>query len=315
MVGARDDPHVERVTRILSELGREHTILDVHTRTDYPRLTLCLGVAGGTALFGDALSLDRVGAVWWRLKPPPVQSHVMPFAEREWLWAMDSLESMCSQACWINPRAVDQRLRNKAFQLRAAAAAGLETPPTLITNDARAVLDFVASCGGTVVYKCLSYFDGGTERALFTTPLSADMVQQRARNIAASPGIYQPLLKKRHELRVTVVGNEIFAVQIDSQSRDDTRIDWRRNPMDVPYRPVHLPTGLIDRLLAFHRGQGLFFGAYDFVVTPDDRYVFLEVNSVGQWLWLEEAAGVAISKALASALHRRVGSGTVAAFP
>ena len=34
---------------------------------------------------------------------------------------------------------------------------------------------------------------------------------------------------------------------------------------------------------------GLAFGCLDFIVTPDGKYVFLEVNQMGQFLWVEVA--------------------------
>lgn len=34
---------------------------------------------------------------------------------------------------------------------------------------------------------------------------------------------------------------------------------------------------------------GLLFGCIDLMVTPDDDYVFLEVNEMGQFLWIERA--------------------------
>src|SRR6185295_14798986 len=30
------------------------------------------------------------------------------------------------------------------------------------------------------------------------------------------------------------------------------------------------------------------FGCFDFIVTPQDEYIFLEVNEMGQFLWVEE---------------------------
>jgi hypothetical protein len=48
-----------------------------------------------------------------------------------------------------------------------------------------------------------------------------------------------------------------------------------------------LPEKFRDRLLAFHSRARLVYGAYDFIVTPGGEYVFLEVNQVGQWLWIE----------------------------
>ncbi len=47
---------------------------------------------------------------------------------------------------------------------------------------------------------------------------------------------------------------------------------------------------------------GLVYGAFDFIVTPDGRYVFLEVNPSGQYMWIECATGLEITAALADAL-------------
>jgi len=47
---------------------------------------------------------------------------------------------------------------------------------------------------------------------------------------------------------------------------------------------------------------GLRFGAIDIIVTPDDRYVFLEINPNGQWLWIEEETGLPIRDAICTEL-------------
>ena len=36
---------------------------------------------------------------------------------------------------------------------------------------------------------------------------------------------------------------------------------------------------------------GLVYGAFDFIRTPDDDLVFLEVNPTGEWAWLEDQLG------------------------
>jgi D-alanine-D-alanine ligase-like ATP-grasp enzyme len=46
----------------------------------------------------------------------------------------------------------------------------------------------------------------------------------------------------------------------------------------------------------------LIYGAFDFIVTPEGRYVFLEVNPSGQYMWVECATGLEITTALADAL-------------
>jgi glutathione synthase/RimK-type ligase-like ATP-grasp enzyme len=47
---------------------------------------------------------------------------------------------------------------------------------------------------------------------------------------------------------------------------------------------------------------GLVYGAIDVRLTPEGRYVFLEVNPAGQWLFIEHATGQPISAELASRL-------------
>jgi hypothetical protein len=41
------------------------------------------------------------------------------------------------------------------------------------------------------------------------------------------------------------------------------------------------------------------------ILTPDDRHVFLEVNPVGEYFWLEAKPGLPISAALAEVLTGR----------
>ena len=50
------------------------------------------------------------------------------------------------------------------------------------------------------------------------------------------------------------------------------------------------------------RRLGIVYGAIDLRRTPDGRHVFLEVNPAGQWLFVEQATGQPIARALARAL-------------
>ena len=45
------------------------------------------------------------------------------------------------------------------------------------------------------------------------------------------------------------------------------------------------------------------FGAFDFIVTPNNEWVFLELNPNGQWLWLEKALNINISKEIINFLE------------
>ena len=49
----------------------------------------------------------------------------------------------------------------------------------------------------------------------------------RESEIEISPIIFQKEIKKDYELRVTVVGQEIFPIKIESQNSEISSLDWR----------------------------------------------------------------------------------------
>jgi hypothetical protein len=57
-------------------------------------------------------------------------------------------------------------------------------------------------------------------------------------------------------------------------------------------------------VVAYLRAFGLIFGAFDFSVTPEGRWWFLECNPAGQWGWLTEETGLPIAEAIADELVR-----------
>ena len=117
------------------------------------------------------------------------------------------------------------------------------------------------------------------------------------------PVIFQAYVPKRLELRVTVVGSAVFAAEIHSQHTRRTRHDWRRyDHYQTPLGRHALPDDVAGRCRRLVAELGLCYGAIDLILTPDGRYVFLEINPNGQYLWIEEATGLPISDALCDLL-------------
>jgi len=106
---------------------------------------------------------------------------------------------------------------------------------------------------------------------------------------------------KRDELRITVVGGEIHACRIDTskasaEAQEDFRhYDWA----NTEYHAEHLDDAFAHRLRKFMEMSGLSYGAFDFVRSTDGRTVFLEVNPMGQWLWIEDLSGLPITSSIA----------------
>jgi hypothetical protein len=53
---------------------------------------------------------------------------------------------------------------------------------------------------------------------------------------------------------------------------------------------------------AYLEAFGLNFGCFDFAVSQSGETAFLECNPNGQWLWVEELAGLPIGAAIAELL-------------
>jgi hypothetical protein len=126
-------------------------------------------------------------------------------------------------------------------------------------------------------------------------------------SVRHGPTFLQALVKKTRDIRVTVIGDEIFAVGIDSMAVEAGHIDFRQaEVMDLPHQVMTLP-GTVERAcLAIVKQLGLHFGAIDLLETPDGDYVFLENNPNGQWYWIEMIAGQPMARAMADLLERGV---------
>ena len=103
------------------------------------------------------------------------------------------------------------------------------------------------------------------------------------------------------ELRITVIGEQVFAAEFrPAAGLIDGRLD-----LDTPYRPHTLPNELSRRLLALVRQLGLVFSTIDMKLTDEGEYVFLELNPMGQYLYIEILAGLPLTAAMAELLGLR----------
>jgi glutathione synthase/RimK-type ligase-like ATP-grasp enzyme len=201
---------------------------------------------------------------------------------------------------------------HKLPQLRIARDLGFRIPETLMSNNPAEIRDFhsmLKDRGAKLAAKLISkgppradHPDG--QYVVFTQILSESDLQNDA-VLGICPAMYQEYVEKAFELRVTVVGDEIFACEIHSQKSDSTLIDWRR--YDFPSTPhlVHDSSpDLVRRCLELTKHYRLEFAAIDLIVTPAGETVFLELNPNGQWGWIEELTGLPIANAIARHLAR-----------
>jgi glutathione synthase/RimK-type ligase-like ATP-grasp enzyme len=208
---------------------------------------------------------------------------------------------LVTSARWMSDPTAIWKAEHKLLQLSLASQVGLSIPQTVITNDPAVVRTAFSNFRGLVVKPVTTGHVAyqGQEFGIFTSQVLRDHLDQ-LESVKLSPAIYQQLIPKRFDIRATIVGERIISAAIDSQSDPRALIDWRRtsNPR-LPHYPVSLPEPVTARLLKLMKLLNLNFGAVDLIQTPDDDYVFLEINPNGQWLWIDDRLQLGISEAIA----------------
>lgn len=202
---------------------------------------------------------------------------------------------------WVHHFEQDSTFLLKAFQLREAVRAGLTIPETVISNDPAEIREFIERCGGVAAHKLLQHavwksHDGETVFACYTSPVTVDDLPQDD-TLRLSPAIFQTLLEKQFEIRVACFGDHLISLQIDSQTDEHARFDWRANQFKLQMKPYALPEEVAQAIRRFLHATGMTCTSLDFVVTPGGEHIFLEANPQGQFLWMEDRTGLPLLNA------------------
>jgi hypothetical protein len=310
VVSSDADVHARAVRAELTRTGVESRLLDLR---EFPtRLELSLHYASThpaprrlRCREGCDLDLRDVRTVWWR-RPQPFQlggELVRPsyraFAYNEcheaWAGLWQTLD-----AFWVNHPLKDEAAARKAYQLDVARSAGLMIPKTLITNDRAEAREFITEHRARgVIYKAFS----ATEQEWRETRMLGDAEEALLDEVRHAPVIFQEYVPAGVDLRVTVVGDRLFAAAIHSQETS-YRFDFRIDMKAARVEPFELSGGVCNGLMRLMRCLGLQYGAIDMRQTPEGDVVFLEINPAGQWLFIEDRTAQPITRSVAELLAR-----------
>ena len=262
------------------------------------RISFRTGAEGGTSLrWGQQEGMVEAGevtTVWYRRPrsirvPALVHEADREYAYHECTELYRGFTFAPRDAFWVNPIASQNISSNKVLQLRLARALDLKVPETLISNVPSEVRDFVA--GHRAVYKPMrgaSWLVEGKVHGTYTSPVSPDDLPSDEL-LHACPGIYQALVKKSFEVRAQFFGHTCIAVRIDSNAMEYGEYDWRRHQTTSSPNAerINLPADVSEQCLRMMHELGIVAGAFDFIVDEEGDWVFLEVNPVGQFAFLE----------------------------
>lgn len=248
----------------------------------------------------NRIDLEDTTSVWyWKPMLPKSLRIIQPaesqtFIYRQFLAMWRSIVSLLAESNWINDYYKSLEAEHKPYQIQAASQVGFIIPDTLITSNPQRAMEFWKHCNKEMIIKAL-ILSPSENKVIFTNKVNDEIIQKIER-LKSSPVILQKLVPHKYELRITVVGDKIFSAKVEGKSQ----LDWRRDKIKL--ESCELPLHIEKQCFGLVKKLGLQYGCIDMLVTPDNEYVFLEINPNGQWGFVEKLTGMEIGKAIAHLL-------------
>jgi glutathione synthase/RimK-type ligase-like ATP-grasp enzyme len=254
------------------------------------------------------LGKQKFSSVWFRRTSLPaldvMERSNLAYIHSEFDSLLKNLFSIID-AKWISDPWQVYRAENKLYQLKIAIKIGFKIPQTLVTTDRIEVSAFYERVQKMIV-KPISVTrsnDGNESLFIYTSRVEQHHIDNLD-DFDLTPCIFQEEIEKELELRVTVVGRQVFAASVNSQQSEETKVDWRRKPLK--FEAFELPKEVADKCVRLVKRLGLLFGAIDLILSPNGSFTFLEINPNGQWVWIENETALPISDAIIYELTNNV---------
>ncbi|OKJ09130.1 ATP-grasp ribosomal peptide maturase [Kitasatospora sp. CB01950] len=279
---------------VIAELNRRDTPIVRIDPGDFPAKLSLTAVMGSQGWCGRVrgqhrdVSMPGIRSVYYRRPSDYRLPADLAEADREWsrAEAMAGLGGvLASLDCvWVNHPHANRRAGLKPLALATAARAGLTVPNTLITNEPDRARRFVRQLpGGVAAYKPLGSTmppqeDDGRV-VLWTNRVAAEEIDT---GVSCTAHQFQRWVDKSHEVRLTAVGEELFAAEIHAGS-EASRIDFRTDYDSLTYKVCGVPEVVADGVRSLMAAFGLRYAALDFLVDNDGIWFFVDLNPNGQF--------------------------------
>lgn len=261
---------------------------------------------------GDIINIQDIKTIWERrpMEPmntfSPVDDEFLEIIGVEQKSFYRQFRHALAHCRWIGNPLSDLKASSKILQKSIARKVGFIVPKTIITNNFDELKLFIDEASDYIVKPLKAdsiQIDDDNQMVFYARKVTASQLNLISENgFRNAPNYIQEYIEKKYEIRLTIVGNKAFAAKIDSKAmlEGQGKEDWREGyDFGVKFTEMQLDAKLINNCMAFLKELDLNFGCFDFIVNENDDVFFLECNSNGQWLWIEEDTKMDISGAIA----------------
>lgn len=310
LLANQQDLHADAIANVCAKYGMDVLrFAPSQLVGDAPDLSLTIDGSRGTWSISShgrtVTSQDSYGVLCrdWELQSMPSTDQLeRSVAIEETAAFLHAWAHMLKRESCIEHPFVQREFENKLLQIPLAKAAGLRIPATIAGNDPDTIRDFLKSRTGVI--KLLSHvsFIGmeGQGEFVYTSRITEEH-HAFLDEVRICPVLVQELIEKVADVRATVVCDEIFSAIVWPIASTSSSIDTRacRNE---PAQRFELPPEVCQAIRRLVRIMGVRFAALDLGLTAAGDIIFFEANVTGNWLWIEQEAGLPITEAIVQAL-------------
>lgn len=196
---------------------------------------------------------------------------------------------------WINNPVDIYKSENKLYQLKIAKELGFKIPKSVVTNSNS--IEHI-NLEERYVVKSIdtAFFVDEQEMFTYTNIVSGEEIQES--NLKLAPVFIQQYVYPKIDIRVTIIGETIFAVKILDENKEGINYDWRKQEKEaLIYEQLKLPYKIKSQLFNLMDKLKLNYGGVD-LIKSDGDYYFIEINPTGEWGWLNPIYDMGISDAI-----------------
>lgn len=299
IVSQEDDPHTDAVFNYLHEKHQQVVVTIIDT-AQFPQ-TMEFNIAMSSSVSKlkiiypgyQAISVEKLRSIWWwRPQFPSIDNHIQDsnkaeFAYRECCQVIEGLWYI-NDCLWVNHPERQEVAFNCLYQLQLAKSMNFRIPETLVTNSARAVVDFWNKHEGEVMFKQLLPL---APKAFRLTP----EIMKKIGNLNVAPLMFQEMVKLDAMLHLIVIGDRVFASRLLSYSKKDGGPEMKNYP---------LPQDIGTQVLNLAKAVGLFYLKIEMGIDKNSKYIFLGMDPTGSFLAEQMATGLPLTEILAELLLR-----------
>lgn len=200
------------------------------------------------------------------------------------------------KALWVNRPSKTFVAESKIIQLKKAKEIGFNIPETTITNMNKTSLPY-----NMLIAKSIdtALFDFDSHEAFSYANIITKNDLSRYNN-ANAPFFIQQYIENKLDLRITTIGDKLFACKITTND-NGVEGDWRLRKNDVSFVPYDLPQDINKKCLDIVKSFGLSYAGIDLIFSRN-KYFFVELNPTGEWAWLQDSCGFDIAGEICNVL-------------